>query len=101
MKENINIKYWSLCVLFELVCVCVCVCVCVGVGSEISHPYNVHIRWTDMVPLYSEASYVQGRFITILGEGFSILSKEEMAPRKQIENEGAGWLPPTPYPKGP
>ena len=96
MKENINIKYWSLCVLFELVCVCVCV----GVGSEISHPYNVHIRWTDMVLLYSNASYVQGRFITILGEGFSILSKE-MAPRKQIENEGAGWLPPTPYLKGP
>ena len=91
MKENINIKYWSLCVLFELVCVCVCVgvCVCVCVGSEISHPYNVHNHCTDMVPLYSNASYVQGRFITILGEGFSILSKE-MAPRKQIENEGAG-----------
>ena len=45
-------------------------------------PKDLANRWTDMILLYRVASQVLGRFITILGEGTTILPREN-SPKKK------------------
>ena len=45
-------------------------------------PKDLADRWTNMILLYRVASQVLGRFMTILGEGTTILPRE-ITPKKK------------------